>query len=137
MTPKSKTLRVYLATNLVLHLAALLLCVAYYLYQPGPAGIARAVGLTAAGIVIGGRILLYWFALADLSNSALLVRVLSWSSFLAALLSACFIGGRESVYSIQVGETLVSMTVVFTVLAVAGLIDAILTRVILNSAEKK
>jgi choline dehydrogenase-like flavoprotein len=136
-TTKAKTLQVYLSTLLGLHLTMLLLCVAYMLFRPGPAGFAVAAAFTATCVVICGRMLLYWYALADLQKSTLLVRLLSWGSILAFLSSACFIAGWRTNGVVSIAGISLPMSLLFTKVAAVSLLDAVLTIILLNRAERE
>ncbi len=132
-----KRLRAYLSTLLALHLALLLAWMMYYLSRPGPAEITRIIGLTAAAFVLGGRVLLYWYAIADLHKSTLLVKLLAWSSALVFLLSAYYFAGTLSDNVISIAGFSYPLSSLLTILAIASLVDAVITSVLLGRGERE
>ncbi len=137
-TSKAKTLRAYLTTLLMLHAAAILLCLGYILFRPGPPGITEALVLTAAGAVLCWRILMYWYANADIRKSALLVRMVSWSSLLMFLFSGGFLlAGWEATATVSAAGVSLPMRSLLMIIAAGSLLDAVLAMIFLNRAERE
>ena len=136
LTVQEKRLRAYLSFLLAVYGAGLVLCCVWYGgREMGDAGLTVVV-MTGVCVALVVKLLMCWYAIADLRRWTLLVRLLVWSSFFSALLGAIVlvttsIGGSVSL----LGNTF-RWEIIAVVLPSLSVLNVIALSLLLKSADR-
>ena len=136
LTVQEKRLRAYLTLLLVLYVAGLVLCCVWYgTRQPEDAALMGVV-MTGLCVLLVVKLLMCWYAKADLRRWTLLVRFLTWSSFLSAILGAIVLLSHDIGGSVSLLGNAYRWETMALTLTTLSLFNAIILSVLLASAER-
>jgi choline dehydrogenase-like flavoprotein len=137
LTPKERTLRIYLKILLGIYLILFTAGIYYVFIKRGDIMNARtpfSVGLTALFFL---EILMCWYAAADLRRNVLIVKLLVWTSVLSSVISALILLKYDSGILISVfGNNLSLKAIGFGALGFNTL-NALILGLLMRSAEKE
>ena len=136
LTNQENRLRAYLSLLLFLYLLSFTLCCIWY-FGPHPqmATLATVV-MTGVWVLLSLKLLMCWYALADVRRFALLIRLLVWSSLLLAVSGAGILVSRDVSGSVALMGHSFQIRALLIAISTVSLLDAILTSLLLSSAER-
>ncbi len=136
LTVQEKRLRAYLSFLLALYGVGLVLCCVWYGgREMGDAGL-TVVAMTGVCVALAVKLLMCWYAIADLRRWTLLVRLLLWSSFFSALSGAIVLLTNSIGGSVSFLGNTYRWEVVAVVLTSLSLLNVIVLSLLLRSADR-
>ncbi len=136
LTVQEKRLRIYLSLLLALYGAGLALSCAWYGTRHNGEATLAAVVMTGVCVLLALKLLMCWFAIADLRRWTLFIRLLVWSSFLSAIVGAMTLVSDDFGGSISLWGNAVRWETIAATIMTLSLLNAIITSVLLASAER-
>ena len=136
LTYQEKRLRAYLSLLLAGYLLGFVVCCVWFFGRHSGMATGATIIMTSAWVLLSAKLLLCWYALVDIRGSAFLIRLLVWTSLLLALFGGGILITRDVSNSVVLMGESIRVGAVLIALSAASLLNALLTAMLLSSAER-